>query len=80
MLVSNYRKYIAAIEKTTLAIIFQKRNGIIKEIDQKFKIIRREDLGLERWKPYFKRGGAEQYYRPIMEALDWDPDGPCSPP
>ena len=68
------RKYITAIEGTTLAILFQKRNGKIEEIDQKFKIIRREDLGLDRWKPYFKRGGAEQYYRPIMEALDWDPN------
>ena len=66
------KKYIAAIEGTKLAALFQKRNEKIKEIDHKYKIIRKEDLELDRWKPYYKRGGAEQYYRPIMEALDWD--------
>lgn len=64
-------KYIAAIEGTELANIFEKRNEKIYEEDRKFRIISRKELNSESWKPYLKRGGADQYYRPIMEALDW---------
>ncbi len=65
------KKYIAAVEGTELAKLFQKRNENISEGNRKYKIILRKDLKEEKWKPYFKRGGADQYYRPIMEALDW---------
>ena len=67
----NNKKYIAAIEGTSLAKIYTKRK--IKgefSIDQ-YKVIPRENLNNKNWKPYLKRGGAEQYYRPIIEALDW---------
>ncbi|MFX1385961.1 MAG: class I SAM-dependent DNA methyltransferase [Promethearchaeota archaeon] len=66
------RKYIAAIESTELAYIFKRRNKRIHDSDKKYKIIRREDLELDKWKPYLKRGGVDQYYRPIIEALDWN--------
>ena len=67
----NNRKYIAAIEGTELAEVFKNRN--MKNIDssKKFKFIERKDFQTGKWKPYLKRGGADQYYRPIMEALDW---------
>ncbi|MFW9940236.1 MAG: Eco57I restriction-modification methylase domain-containing protein [Candidatus Thorarchaeota archaeon] len=68
----NNRKYIAAIEETELAKIFEKRNKNISDPLKKYKIISKKDLDSIKWKPYLKRGGAEQYYRPIMEALDWD--------
>ncbi|MFW9881878.1 MAG: class I SAM-dependent DNA methyltransferase [Candidatus Thorarchaeota archaeon] len=68
----NNRKYIAAIEKTELAEIFKRRNKGISDVNRRYKIILKTDLDSTRWKPYLKRGGAEQYYRPIMEALDWD--------
>ncbi|MEJ2251971.1 MAG: N-6 DNA methylase [Candidatus Lokiarchaeota archaeon] len=67
----NNRKYIAAIEGTDLAEIFRKRNEKIKDPNKKYKIISQKDFKSERWKPYLKRGGSEQYYRRIMEALDW---------
>ncbi|TXT53399.1 MAG: Modification methylase TaqI [Promethearchaeota archaeon] len=67
----NNRKFIAAIEGTELAEIFKKRNEQIKKQNRKYKIISREEFKLSQWKPYLKRGGGDQYYRPIMEALDW---------
>ncbi len=65
----NNKKFIAAIEDTELAIIFRKKNRNTKE---KFKIIPQSNLDSEGWKAYLKRGGGDQYYRPVMEALDWD--------
>ena len=66
------RKYIAAIEGTELAEIFEKRNVKITDSTNTYKIIKRENLESDKWKPYLKRGGADQYFRPIMEALDWN--------
>ncbi|MFW9945701.1 MAG: N-6 DNA methylase [Candidatus Odinarchaeota archaeon] len=66
------RKYIAAVDGTSLANIFRKRNS--KNPDEKYKIISEKELNSEKWKPYLKRGGADQYYRPIMEGLIWDED------
>ncbi len=65
------RKYIAAVEGTNLAKLFEKRNLKISAPERKYKIIKREALDSNNWKPYLKRGGADQYYRPIIEALDW---------
>ena len=65
------KKYVAAIEGTNLASIFKKKNEKNKDSNLKYKIIKREELGSGNWKPYLKRGGSEQYYRPISEALDW---------
>ena len=67
----NNLRYIAAINNTELGDIFRKRNEKIKAPDKEYKIISKEDLKLKYWKPYLKRGGADQYYRPIMEAVDW---------
>ena len=44
----------------------------IKNKDEKFIIIPRKELESSYWKPYLKRGGKDQYYRPIMEAIKWD--------
>jgi tRNA1(Val) A37 N6-methylase TrmN6 len=68
----NNVKYIAAVENTELGKIFQKRNKGIIDPTKKYRIISVNDLNSERWKPYLKRGGADQYYRPVMEALDWE--------
>jgi hypothetical protein len=68
----NNRKYIAAIEGTELAEIFKKRNEKITKPAKKYKIISKEELKSEKWIPYLKRGGSEQYFRPIMEALNWE--------
>lgn len=68
----NNRKYIAAIEGTEIAEIFRKRNVKIIDSNKKYKIVKREDLETDKWCPYLKRGGTDQYYRPIMEALDWN--------
>jgi len=65
------RKFIAAIEGTELAKVFKKRNMKRKESSKKSKIIERNEFEKGKWKPYLKRGGGDQYYRPIMEALDW---------
>ena len=65
------KKFIAAIEKTELANIFRK-NSRNKNKSDKLKVISRIDLESGRWKPYLKRGGGDQYYRPVMEALDWE--------
>lgn len=67
----NNRKYIGAVEGTDLAEIFTKRNKSIIDQNKKYKIVEKKDLEDNQWKPYLKRGGGEQYYRPIMEALDW---------
>jgi len=67
------KKFIAAIEDTELANIFRK-NSRNKNRSDKFKVIPRIDLESGRWKPYLKRGGGDQYYRPVMEALDWEQD------
>ncbi len=67
----NNRNYIGAVEGTELAEIFTKRNRSILDPDQEYRIVSRKDLGSDHWKPYLKRGGAEQYYRPIIEALNW---------
>jgi len=68
----NNLKFIAAVDGTELAEIFRKRNKKIIEPNQKHILISQEELKSEKWKPYLKRGGAEQYYRPVMEALDWN--------
>ena len=70
----NNLKYIAAVEGTELAEIFKKRNKKVQEKSKKHKIIPEEELKSKNWKSYLKRGGGEQYYRPIMEALDWRAD------
>ena len=64
-------KFIAAIEGTELAEVFKNRNIKNNDSSKKFKIIERKVFEIGKWKPYLKRGGADQYYRPIMEALDW---------
>lgn len=64
-------KFIAAVEGTKLAEIFEKRNKKIDEPNKKYKIISKDQFKSEKWKPYLKRGGADQYFRPIIEALDW---------
>ena len=69
----NNLKFIAAIEGTKLAEIFRKRNEKVFDVKKKNKIISKEELSSNKWKPYMKRGGSDQYYRSIMEALDWDP-------
>ncbi|MFX0135673.1 MAG: N-6 DNA methylase [Candidatus Hodarchaeota archaeon] len=66
------RKYIAAVKGTSLANIFEKRNAKNLDPDKKYKIISKNGLKSENWKSYLKRGGADQYYRPIMEGLIWD--------
>jgi hypothetical protein len=67
----NNRKYIGAVEGTSLAEIFTKRNKSITDPDNKYKIVKKKDLEDNQWKPYLKRGGADQYYRPLMEVLHW---------
>ena len=67
----NNKSFIAAIEGTELANIFKRRNVKITNPDKKYNIVNRENLESNQWKPYLKRGGSDQYYRPIMEALDW---------
>jgi len=65
------KKFIAAIEDTELANIFR-RNNRNKNKSDKYKVISIIDLESGKWKPYLKRGGGDQYYRPVMEALDWE--------
>ncbi|MHA2009906.1 MAG: HsdM family class I SAM-dependent methyltransferase [Promethearchaeota archaeon] len=67
----NNKKFIAAIEGTELAEIFRKRNTKSTNLNSKYRIINRDDLASGSWKPYLKRGGSDQYYRKIMEALNW---------
>jgi len=68
----NNIKYIAAVEGSELADIFERRNSKILDPNKKHKIISKELIDVGKWKPYLKRGGGDQYYRPVMEALDWD--------
>ena len=68
----NNLEHIAAIEGTHLAEIFKKRNKRRKKSKRKYKLISREDLKSGLWKPYLKRGGNAQYYRPVLEGLEWD--------
>lgn len=65
------RKFIAAIKGTDLERLFRNRNKKPKNRDKKYKIISQEEFENGKWKAYLKRGGSTQYYRPIMEALDW---------
>jgi len=67
------KKFITAIEDTELASIFRKKHDYKNETEI-YKIISKDDLETGKWKPYLKRGGGAQYYRPIMEALDWEQD------
>ncbi len=66
------RKYIAAIKGSDLAKIFIKKNEKIHEKDKKYSIISEETLSSNNWRPYLKRGGGDQYFRPIIEALKWE--------
>ncbi len=68
----NNKKFIAAVNGTKLAEKFNKRNTNISDLNRRYKIINKEYLESEDWKPYLKQGGADQYFRPIMEALDWN--------
>jgi hypothetical protein len=68
----NNKKYIAAIEGTELADIFRKRNSNNHDMSDNYIIISEKEFKNETWKPYLKRGGNDQYYRPIMEALNWE--------
>ena len=56
--------------KEKLEELKNNRNTIEVYWDEKINNIRKS-LENNKWKPYLKRGGADQYYRPIMEALDW---------
>jgi len=68
----NNRKFIAAIDGTELAKLFERKNKKHISQETKLKIISEEEFNTEKWKPYLKRGGGDQYYRPMMEALNWD--------
>ncbi len=68
------RKYIAAVEESPLSGMFKKRNEKLENYKEKFKIVTKSKLNSENWKPYLKRGGSDQYYREVMEALRWDED------
>ena len=68
----NNKKYIAAIEGSELAGVFKKKNQKIKKSEDKYRIISYREFNSDQWLPYLKRGGADQYYRPIFEALYWD--------
>jgi len=62
----NNRKAIAAIAGTRLAREFT-RKGLT--------VISPHLLSDEnKWRPYLKKGGEEQYYREIEEAIDWSPE------
>ncbi len=64
-------KHIAAVEGTKLAELFTKRNEKTIGTALKFQIISKKELEKGAWKPYLKRGGNDQYYRPISEAIEW---------
>ena len=68
----NNKKYIAAIKGTELSDIFRKRNSNIPDSNKHYLIISKNEMQNGNWKLYLKRGGNDQYYRPIMEALKWD--------
>lgn len=61
----NNRRFIAAIQGTKLAERFIKEGRVV---------IQRHFLSENgKWQPYLKKGGEEQYYREIEEAIDWSP-------
>ncbi len=62
----NNRRFIAAIEGTKLAQRFAREERAV--------IPRNLLSETERWRPYLKKGGEEQYYREIEEAIDWSPE------
>ncbi len=62
----NNRKFIAAVEGTKLAERFTKAGRTVIPRD----LLSRNG----RWRPYLKKGGEEQYYREIEEAIDWSPE------
>ena len=68
----NNKKYIAAIEGSELAEVFKRKNQKIKKSDDRYRIISYREFKSSKWRPYLKRGGGEQYFRPIFEALYWD--------
>jgi len=62
----NNRRFVAAIQEAKLAERF---------IKQGRTVISRSFLSEEgKWRPYLKKGGEEQYYREIEEAIDWRPE------
>ena len=62
----NNRRFVAAIREAKLAERF---------IKQGRTVIPRSFLSEEgKWRPYLKKGGEEQYYREIEEAIDWMPE------
>ena len=66
------KKFIAAIAGTEMAEIFRKRNQKLNKNGEMLKVISKYEIESGLWKPYLKRGGADQYFRPIMEAVKWD--------
>jgi methylase of polypeptide subunit release factors len=62
----NNRKFIAAIQGTKLADKFAKEERTV--------IPRSFPSQNGKWRPYLKKGGKEQYYREIEEAIDWSPE------
>ncbi len=69
----NNLKHIAAIKGTQLDETFTRRNQN-RNPKRRYKIISKEEFKTKQWKPYLKRGGNEQYFRPIIEALEWSDD------
>ncbi len=60
------RRFIAAVQGTKLAERFRRQGRAV---------IPRSLLSEEeKWRPYLKKGGDEQYYREIEEAIDWSPE------
>jgi len=62
----NNRRFIAAIQGTKLAGKFSRQGRTV--------IPRRFITCKGQWRPYLKKGGEEQYYREIEEAIDWSPE------
>ena len=60
------RRFIAAVQGTKLAERFSRQGRTV--------IPRRFITGKGQWRPYLKKGGEEQYYREIEEAVDWSPE------
>jgi hypothetical protein len=68
----NNKKYIAAIDGTELAEEFKLKNEKAENEEDEYLIVNPEQLKSGSWKPYLKRGGAERYYRPVIEAIKFD--------
>jgi len=62
----NNCRFIAAIQGTKLAGKFSRQGRTV--------IPRHFLSGRGEWRPYLKKGGEEQYYREIEEAIDWSPE------